>query len=433
MSVITYYYCRRRHHQLLQLQLLVLYFVIITNGVVVSITAFNFNLNDSQNNSNNNNNQRGNNNSNSNSNSNNMKFAWKSRGKNQQDLIQQLRKSGIIRTDFVQQIMEQVDRKNYCYYPTIDSDSDEDVNVDIDEDSSSTISESLCYSDRALSLIKGQTISAPHMHAYVLEEVFPSLIEQYYNIVNSRSTSSSKNDDDDKDKDNNNKNKNELIKILDVGCGSGYLTACFGRFIESLSTTTTTTDTDTTTDSSNDSTSMVAVDNKNNNSRPTIIGKVFGIDIHQDLVDMTRQNLNRQDSDLLLAEGSTSTSTSSSIINLSWGNGWKGLQEEAPFDCIHVGAAAESFPYELMNQLKVNGLMIIPVGSQESPSQPQLLYKIQRIANNNSVVRDYSRSNDDSSSYDDNIYYDEDDFEITTLLGVRYVPLIHDDNDDEDK
>ena len=85
-----------------------------------------------------------------------------------------------------------------------------------------------------------------------------------------------------------------------------------------------------------------------------------------------------------------------------------------------------------MNQLKVNGLMIIPVGSQES-SKPQLLYKIHRIANNNSVVvRNYSR-NDDSSSYDDNIYYDEDDFEITTLLGVRYVPLIHDDNDDEDK
>jgi len=139
---------------------------------------------------------------------------------------------------------------------------------------------------------------------------------------------------------------------------------------------------------------------------------------------MTKQNINRQDSDLLLPlplqqEGSTSTSTStstSSIINLSWGNGWKGLPKEAPFDCIHVGAAAESLPYELTNQLKLNGIMIIPIGSQES-SKPQILYKIKRIA-------------DTSCS---NMKYQEDDFEITTLLGVRYVPLIHDDNEDEDK
>ncbi|MGK3762443.1 MAG: hypothetical protein ACI8RD_014761 [Bacillariaceae sp.] len=145
MSIITHYCCRHRHQQLFQL--IVLYFVITNTNVIVvaSITAA-FNFNDKQNNNNN------------------MKFAWKSSGKNQYDLIQKLRNSGIIRTDKVQQIMEQVDRKNYCgYYRRDDDDGYDGYDGDVDVDGDEELL--VCYLDRALSIGEntGQTISAPHM------------------------------------------------------------------------------------------------------------------------------------------------------------------------------------------------------------------------------------------------------------------------------
>lgn len=36
------------------------------------------------------------------------------------------------------------------------------------------------------------------------------------------------------------------------------------------------------------------------------------------------------------------------------GNGWKGLDEYGPFDCIHVGAAASKIPNHLIKILKVS-------------------------------------------------------------------------------
>ena len=53
------------------------------------------------------------------------------------------------------------------------------------------------------------------------------------------------------------------VKILDVGCGSGYLTACFGRMCEQLN------------------------------------GKVVGIDYLEVLVNLTRANIDKHDSDLV--------------------------------------------------------------------------------------------------------------------------------------
>jgi protein-L-isoaspartate(D-aspartate) O-methyltransferase len=52
-------------------------------------------------------------------------------------------------------------------------------------------------------------------------------------------------------------------------------------------------------------------------------------------------------------------------------HGWK---EEAPFDAILVTAAAPSIPRPLMEQLKVGGSMVIPVGQQNT----QRLLKIRR-------------------------------------------------------
>lgn len=250
--------------------------------------------------------------------------AWTCHGRNQRDLIDKLRQAGIVQTPAVAQVLEQVDRGNFMTQNT--------------------------YMDAPQAIGKGQTISAPHMHAHVLEEIYPALAGK------------------------------ENVKMLDVGCGSGYLTAALGRWVSSKP-------------------SPQEGNNDDANHRPNNIlgvksGKVFGIDVHQELVDLTLNNIRKEDNDLL----------ENGIVQVSVRDGWKGLPDEAPFDAIHVGAAADSLPYQLIDQLKVNGVMIIPIGRQ---TEPQTLYKFQRR----------------KQSSTQNEFHSED-FEISTLLGVRYVPLV---------
>lgn len=45
-----------------------------------------------------------------------------------------------------------------------------------------------------------------------------------------------------------------------------------------------------------------------------------------------------------------------------YGDGYKGLEEEAPFDSIIVTAGAPFAPKTLLNQLKIGGRLVIPVG-----------------------------------------------------------------------
>ena len=50
---------------------------------------------------------------------------------------------------------------------------------------------------------------------------------------------------------------------------------------------------------------------------------------------------------------------------LIFGDGYKGLPEEAPFDSIIVTAGAPFIPEALMAQLKVGGRLVIPLGEKE--------------------------------------------------------------------
>tara|TARA_R110000868_G_scaffold91812_2_gene254390 strand:- start:5502 stop:6143 length:642 start_codon:yes stop_codon:yes gene_type:complete len=49
---------------------------------------------------------------------------------------------------------------------------------------------------------------------------------------------------------------------------------------------------------------------------------------------------------------------------LIFGDGYKGLKEEAPFDSVIVTAGAPFVPKPLLNQLKIGGRLVIPVGDQ---------------------------------------------------------------------
>jgi len=106
-------------------------------------------------------------------------------------------------------------------------------------------------------------------------------------------------------------------RCLDVGSGSGYLTVCFAKMM----------------------------DKKN--------GVCYSIEHIPELVKYSIECVKRcPDRDLL----------DNGRVVIMEGDGRKGLKKFAPFDAIHVGAAAEEIPKDLVDQLAYGGRMVIPVG-----------------------------------------------------------------------
>jgi protein-L-isoaspartate(D-aspartate) O-methyltransferase len=241
------------------------------------------------------------------------------------------------------------------------------------------------------------------MHAYVLEEIISHLrtnkYSPYYNL-NANTTSPQR-------------TTKSTIQFLDVGCGSGYITACFGRWLQSPQSSTEKVITPTTTNNNNNDTH---VEVNSGSSMIGLQGYAYGIDIVPELVKLSTENMMKQDSDLLISPSSllNETTINQPIVSLQVGNGYNGLQEYAPYDIIHVGAAAATIPETLCQQLKVGGLLVVPIDDNNHMlmnTKSQTLYKIERLddKNNNSTS---------ASSYDPN------EFCMTPLLGVRYVPLV---------
>ncbi len=62
-------------------------------------------------------------------------------------------------------------------------------------------------------------------------------------------------------------------------------------------------------------------------------------------------------------------------VKLDHADGNMGLSEVAPFDGIIVTAAASHIPQDLLEQLAINGRLIIPVGTEE-----QILHLVERVS-----------------------------------------------------
>jgi protein-L-isoaspartate(D-aspartate) O-methyltransferase len=77
--------------------------------------------------------------------------------------------------------------------------------------------------------------------------------------------------------------------------------------------------------------------------------EVFTIEIVESLVEKAKQVLE---------------SLGYKKIHYKSGDGYSGWPEHAPFDAIIVTAAPDHIPQPLIEQLKVNGRMVIPVGDQ---------------------------------------------------------------------
>eukprot|EP00921_Rhytidocystis_pertsovi_P012260 GHVQ01019835.1.p1 GENE.GHVQ01019835.1~~GHVQ01019835.1.p1 ORF type:complete len:278 (-),score=32.37 GHVQ01019835.1:514-1347(-) len=142
-------------------------------------------------------------------------------------------------------------------------------------------------------------------------------------------------------------------RALDVGSGTGYLTVAMAHMVE-------------------------ATEGK---------GMVVGVDYIQGLVDMSIENVKRDIPHLL----------NSPNFKLMLRDGWKGVPEHAPYDAIHVGAAASEVPQALVDQLAPGGIMVVPVGQSHAFCGQELTL----------VTKD-----------------EKGNVNEKPLLGVSYVPLV---------
>ena len=167
-----------------------------------------------------------------------------------------------------------IDRKNYCFDKIL--------------------------SDNPSKILSGQTISAPHIHLFALNELVDNIIV-----------------------------KKKNVKILDIGFGSGYITACFAKIFD-------------------------IINNKNT--------KIIGVDIHKDLLNYAINNIKKQDIEILSEKYGGKNIYNNLTLYIK--NGLENLvtYSNYKYDIIHVGASSDSRKAIeiLKKKLKIGGKLLLP-------------------------------------------------------------------------
>jgi len=149
------------------------------------------------------------------------------------------------------------------------------------------------YRDFKYKIGYGAEIDQPYMHAYSL-----SMLEKYLKPG---------------------------IKVLDIGCGSGYMIPCL----------------------------LDMMDYK---------GQVIGIDHIPQLIDFSLQNIRKNFSEYI----------DNGQIELYTWDGRKGFPHKAPYDIIYIGAALVKPPKKMIEQLKIGGVIFMT----QSPLQRYGKFKL---------------------------------------------------------
>ena len=232
--------------------------------------------------------------------------SWMSSATTNDGLVTNLVRDGVVEQGgAVEKALRRLDRKNFA--SAVAPAFGRGGNVD----------DRTAYADAPVPIGPRATISAPHMHGRCLELLAPPL------LAKARS------------------------KVLDVGSGSGYLTAAFALLGPGID--------------------------------------AYGVDRDAGLVALSVKNVAKDNLQKELGDR----------VRFERRDGWTGLPDYGPYDAIHVGAAAETIPDALLDQLARGGRMIIPVGDMNAA---QALVQVDR----------------DSSGT----------LSSKTLFGVRYVELV---------
>ncbi|CBZ26517.1 protein-l-isoaspartate o-methyltransferase,putative [Leishmania mexicana MHOM/GT/2001/U1103] len=225
-------------------------------------------------------------------------MAWHCSSTTNAGMVAALQREGLIKTPEVIEVMRRVDRGWFVRNPKD------------------------AYRDQPLPIGFGVTISAPHMHAIMLELVCPSVL-RHKNLDRARCQS---------------------LRLLDIGSGSGYMTAAFAALCEAV---------------------------WRDSEPPTF--EVVGIEHVQELQKQSKRVLESHFPDWIREHR----------VTLLHGDGRKprsiaGLGEEKGecFDVIHVGATApKTLVPEYLSLLRCGGTLVIPVGSPAEVQELQVFTK----------------------------------------------------------
>jgi len=189
-----------------------------------------------------------------------LSMNYNNSGSTHEELMQNLIRHNIIKDKSVEKAMSLVDRAHFVPMGVA------------------------AYEDKPQSIGYSASITSPYMHAVVLETLKDAV--------------------------------KPGSKVLDIGSGSGYLTACLALLAPDV--------------------------------------RVVGLDYSVELVVQARQNVQRTGLPMFTTAGQ-------SPVEFVVGDGREGYAAEAPYDCIQVGAAVDHIPQALIDQLAVGGTMMVPV------------------------------------------------------------------------